>query len=218
MKQENEQNTNTTETKETVESVEKKIAETAYPDINKANTKSIVIISLIVVIILFLLSVFIPTPSVTNATTESTATGTTTEATTETSAVGTKSSSVDSAKLSDNSTNEETTDVNELQTMGQAKTSVTAEVFSMPEFPKAAPGFVEINGKTYYLQEGETPYTGWLKINDICYYIQFLMTQMISTRFQKDCRREPNVQIKPATPTNSSTMRLSCIPRVVITF
>lgn len=172
MKQENEQNIKTTETEETVESVEKKIAETSYPDINKANTKSIVIISLIVIIILFLLSVFVPTPSVTNTTTESTTTGSTTEVTTETSAVGTESSSVDLANLSENSTNEETTDVNELQTMGQVKTSVTAEVFSMPEFTKATPGFVDINGKTYYLHKGETPFTGWLMINDICYYIQ----------------------------------------------
>lgn len=168
MKQENEQNLNTTEIEDTVESVEKKIAETGYPDINKANTKTIVIASLVVIIILFLLSIFVPTPSAADATTE----GTTTEITTETSTTDTESSSTDSAQLSENSTNEETTKSSELLTMGQSKTSVTTEVFSMPEFTKATPGFIDINGKTYYLQEGETPFAGWLKINDVCYYIQ----------------------------------------------
>ena len=74
MKQENEKTLNTTE--ETVESVERKIAETGYPDINNVNTKTVVIGSLSVIIILFLLSVLVPIPSATDTTTEDNSTHT----------------------------------------------------------------------------------------------------------------------------------------------
>lgn len=70
MRPESEQNFDTTETEDTIESIEKKIAKTGYPDISKANTKTVVIGSLVVIIILFLLSVLVPIPSTTDTTTE----------------------------------------------------------------------------------------------------------------------------------------------------
>lgn len=149
----------------TEETVEELIEKTGYPDINKANTKTIVIWSFVVVLIVLLLSIFVPPAAPTaDATTEQSTT-----LSTETSDAST--SSTESAT---NSTTETTTESAEpeLLDMGQIETSVTMEVFSMPEFQKAKPGFLKIQDKTYYLQEGEQRFTGWLNIDNMCYYIE----------------------------------------------
>lgn len=148
----------------TEETVEELIEKTAYPDISKANTKTIVIWSFVVVLIVLLLSVFVPTPAtMENATTQQNA-----EVSTQTTEVST------TEEQATTDTTEESTEESDpaLFDMGLIETSVTMEVFSMPEFTKAESGFQTINGKTYYFQEGEVPFTGWLKINHICYYIQ----------------------------------------------
>ncbi len=139
----------------TAEIVEELVEKAGYPDINKANTKTIIIWSFVVVLIVLLLSIFVPTPtSVENATTEQQ-----TETSTQTTEISTTEESTEESAPA-------------LFDMGNIETSVTMEVFSMPEFPRAQAGFQTINDKTYYFQEGEEPFTGWLHINDICYYIQ----------------------------------------------
>lgn len=174
----------TTETKKTTtpqiteEAVNEMVGKAGYPDISKANTKTVIIWSLVVVIIILLLSVLIPPSTLKNGTTETTTTqpcaednaGQSTKTTTEEVLSTTESSSADSQQPA----TEETTESSEpaLLDMGLMETSVTMEVFSMPKFAKAESGFQTINGKTYYLQKGEIPFTGWLNINNICYYIQ----------------------------------------------
>ncbi|MBQ9983866.1 MAG: serine hydrolase [Lachnospiraceae bacterium] len=124
------------------EAVEKLVEETAYPDISKANTKSVVIGSAIVVLIVLLLSIFIPPTTESNTTTE-------------------------------NATGEESTTTSTKATPSN-KLSSDAIPWLEPEhrIANAQSGFQTIAGDTYYLQEGETPFTGWLNINDFCYYIQ----------------------------------------------
>lgn len=141
MKKQDEQQINTTKQEDTEPNIQEMIDKTAYPDINKADTKMIVIVSLIIVVLIFLLSVFVPDTSTNEATTE---------------------------QISTQQSAENVTDALESTT----KTSVTAEVFSMPSLPSATSGFHEINDNIYYLQEGDTAFTGWLKLNNICYYIQ----------------------------------------------
>lgn len=153
----------------TEQDVEEMIENAGYPDISKANTKTIVIWSLVVVVIVFLLSILFPSPAMTGeGTTNETAS---TEVTTEVNDASTET--IDTKDTNTDSTTEETQENSEptLFDMGQVETSVTMEVFSMPRLSKAMPGFQEINGTTYYLQEGDTPFTGWLNINNICYYI-----------------------------------------------
>lgn len=164
----------------TEQDVEELIEKTAYPDINKANTKTIVIWSLVVVILVFLLSVLFPSPS----TTETGTTKPTSSTETATEATSSSTEDIDTKDTNIDSTTEDILEDNEpeLFDMGQVETSVTMEVFSMPEYPKAKPGFQEINGNTYYLAEGESPFTGWLNINNICYYI--LETGVIATGWQ----------------------------------
>lgn len=166
------QNTEQTSNPMTEQDVEERIEKTDYPDINKASTKTIVIWSLVVVAIIFILSILFPSP----ATTENGAAknATSTESTTETSLDASETTETNTDKSTTDSTTEETSKDSEpeLFDMGQVKTSVTMEVFSMPDFKSAEPGFQEINGKIYYLHEGETLFTGWLNINNICYYIQ----------------------------------------------
>lgn len=166
--------TNETATEETVDEL---IEKAAYPDISKANTKTIVIWSLVVVLIVLLLSIFVPAPTLVEDATTEQQSRVTTEAT-ETTTTETESSTTDS-------TTEESTEESApaLFDMGFIETSATMEVFSMPEFAHAESGFQTINDKTYYFQEGEIPFTGWLKINHICYYIQEDGT--IATGWQK---------------------------------
>ena len=143
MKTPDQQTTDTTEAKHTEQDVQKMIEKTAYPDINKANTKTIVIISLVMVILVLLLSILVPEPITSDITTEQS-----TENTTST-----------SEETSSSTETTEETDPESIPTlldMSEIKTSVTQEVFSMPEIPVAVPGFQEISGTTYYLQEGET--------------------------------------------------------------
>lgn len=164
MKQENEQNVTTTEKTDPEGNSGQKVG---YPDISKANTKTVVIASLAVIIILFLLSVFFPLSSLRDGAVN----GATTEQNQE-------------------STTEQTTESHssELFDMGQFETSLPAEVFSMPTFPSAKPGFQEIHGKLYYLQKGENPFSGWLRTENDCFYIQHdgtvtLGWQQIDNRF-----------------------------------
>ena len=135
----------------TEQSVEEMVEKAGYPDISKANTKTIVIWSLVAVILVLLLSIFVPTPtSVEDSTTE----------------ISTEATNA-STEISAAQPTQSTTDLTDT-----IETSVSMEVFSMPDFPKAQSGFQEINGTTYYFEEGDTPFTGWLNINDVCYYIQ----------------------------------------------
>ena len=73
MENNNEQRVDEVNELTTPETVEELVEKAGYPDISKANTKTVVIWSLIVVILVLLLSIFVPTPSsVENATTEQT--------------------------------------------------------------------------------------------------------------------------------------------------
>ncbi len=147
------------------QTVEELVEQTGYPDINKANTKTIIIWSLVAVLMIFLLSVLVPKYTGTE--------DVTTEQTSEVSSESTEASTTDSEPSKETSTEESTQDSDPmLFDMGFIETSATMEVFSMPEFASAEPGFQTINGKTYYFQEGESPFTGWLKLDNICYYIQ----------------------------------------------
>ena len=145
------------------QTVEEQVQKAGYPDISKADTKTVVIWSLVVVVIVLLLSVFAPPATSTK--------DASTAVSTETSIDSSETSNTEASTT--DTTTEETSESSEpeLLDMGLIETSATMEVFSMPEFPKAEQGFQTINGRTYYLQEGETPFTGWLNINDICYYI-----------------------------------------------
>lgn len=159
MENNNEQRVDEVNELTTPETVEELVEKAGYPDISKTNTKTVVIWSLIVVILVLLLSIFVPTPSsVENATTE------------QTTAISTQTTEEPATENATKETTEESDPA--LFDMGLIETSVTMEVFSLPKFPHAKSGFQIINSKTYYLQEGEIPFTGWLKINNICYYIQ----------------------------------------------
>ena len=149
MKQ-SEQTKNNTANEQTVD-IEQLEKEAGYPDISKANTKTVVILSLVSILILLLLSIFVPTPEQDNTTSEQTSTEATSEAT-------------------KNQTSEETQPG--LFDMGtNDTTSVIAEVFSIPSLPEAEPGFLTINNHTYYLLDDEQRFlTGWLNLNGICYY------------------------------------------------
>lgn len=165
----------------TEDEVSELVEQTGYPDINKANTKTIVIWSLVVVVLVLLLSIFVPPATNTE--------NSTTEITTEADNFSTEDTTKDLKTTEMENSTEETSETStpELFDMGKNETSITVEVFSMkkfsesfhpmkayslPAFPNAQPGFVEINDTTFYLQEGETPFTGWLNIDNLCYYIQ----------------------------------------------
>lgn len=93
-----------------------------YPDISRANTKTVVIISLICILLIFFLSIFIPEPSNDGeASSQSETTGSTTEITTEAPAVEESSQN--------------------LFDMGSTQTSATTEVFSMQTFSEPETGF-----------------------------------------------------------------------------
>lgn len=123
--------------------VEELIEQTAYPDITKANTKSVIICSAIVVLIIFLLSVLIPPAKESNTTT--------TESSTSKKDTTTSTEEISSDKLS---------------------SDAIPWLEPEHRIEQAKAGFQNIEGNIYYLQKGETPFTGWLNINDICYYIR----------------------------------------------
>lgn len=124
-----------------------------YPDISKANTKTVVIISLICVLLIFFLSIFIQEPaSDGESSSQSESTGSTTEITTE---------------LQDTEESSQS-----LFDMGSTSTSATTEVFSMQILSKPRTGFTTIEGDTYYINSDQTSLTGWLKINDTSYYFK----------------------------------------------
>lgn len=147
----NEETTNTTtDTDSNATQPEQNVA---YPDISKANTKMIVILSLICIVLIFFLSIFFPSK------TENT--GSTTKITTEQSEQIPTSEEVTTTQgLLDMS----------IQDTNTAKTSEFLEVFSIPLFTPASPGFHTIHGNTYYLVRYSTPYTGWLQLSDATYY------------------------------------------------
>lgn len=150
----------------TEKTVEEQIEETAYPDINKANTKTVVIWSLIVVLIVLVLSILIPPSTSTQNATSNTQTGVSDD------------TSESSTTESEQSTSEPT-----LFDIGLIETSASMEVFSLPRLPRATSGFQKINENIYYFQEGETPFSGWLNIDNVCYYIQ--ENGMIATGWQE---------------------------------
>ena len=123
----------------------------AYPDISKVNTKTVVILSLICVVLIFFLSIFFPSK------TENT--DATTRITTE--------------QSEQSPTSEEVTTTEGLLDMSiqnTEKTSESSEVFSVCQLTPASPGFHTIHGNTYYLVRYSTPYTGWLRFADATYY------------------------------------------------
>lgn len=120
----------------------------AYPDISKVNTKTVVILSLICVVLIFFLSIFFPSK---------------TENTDATTRITTEQSP----------TSEEVTTTEGLLDMSiqnTEKTSEFSEVFSVCQLTPASPGFHTIHGNTYYLVRYSTPYTGWLRLADATYY------------------------------------------------
>lgn len=144
----NDTNQTTNDTTPTSDNQEQKVA---YPDISKVNTKTVVILSLICVVLIFFLSIFFPSK------TENTSS--TTEITTE--------------QTNPKATSEEVTTTEGLLDMSIQdvnKTSEVSEVFSFPRLTPAAPGFQTIGGNTYYLVRYSTPYTGWLKLANGTYH------------------------------------------------
>ncbi len=128
----------------------------AYPDISKANTKTIVILSFICILLIFLLSVFFPDQSRTTGSQSATQTST-------------EQSNIQTP------TEEEKITTEGLLDMGTHKddattTSTYSEVVSLRSFPKAQTGFQTINGKTYYLVNFSSNLTGWLAIDSGIYY------------------------------------------------
>lgn len=124
-----------------------------YPDISRANTKTVVIISLICILLIFFLSIFIPEPSSDGeASSQSETTSSTTEITTE-------------APVTEESSQN-------LFDMGSTPTSATTEVFSMQLFSEPRTGFATIEEDTYYINSDQTRFTGWLMIDDTSYYFK----------------------------------------------
>lgn len=102
-----------------------------YPDISRVNTKIVVIISFICILLIFFLSIFVPVPSTDADTSKQSGTmESSTEVTTE---------MPDSEETSQG-----------LFDMGNTQTSVTTEVFSMQIFSEPRTGFASIDGNTYY--------------------------------------------------------------------
>ena len=123
----------------------------AYPDISKANTRTVIILSLICVVLIFFLSIFFP-PKKENE-------SSTTEITTE--------------QTNSKTTSEEVTTTEGLLDMSihdENPTSEASEVVCFPRLTPAAPGFQTIGGNTYYLVRYSTPYTGWLKLANETYH------------------------------------------------
>ncbi len=134
-------------TQTTKKSVDEQIQETDYPDINRVNTRTVVIGSLIVVLIVLLLSVLVPTPSTQTEPATATSPDTTTESVTP----------IEEPALFD---------------MGNIETSIPMEVFSLPKYHVAQDGFQTICDKLYYFAKGEQPFSGWLSEGCINYYIE----------------------------------------------
>ena len=128
----------------------------AYPDISKANTKTIVIISLICIVLIFFLSVFFPDKTKDNTNTTSP------KATTE-------QSVKDRESTEDITTTEGLLDMGLLNNL-EPNASADTEAFSFTPLSEAAPGFCTINGNTYYLVRYSNHVTGWMKINRDQYY------------------------------------------------
>ncbi|MCM1158728.1 MAG: serine hydrolase [Bacteroidales bacterium] len=129
-----------------------------YPDISKVDTKTIVIISFLFVLAIFLLSVFVPPASKQQASTEQKASieQPDTASTTET----TKSSETteDSTALFDLGLADRTTELPEVM-----------EAFRTFELEEPKPGFATFNGSTYYLTNNHARFTGWLMVDDASY-------------------------------------------------
>lgn len=144
----NDTNQTTHDTAPTGDNQEQKVA---YPDISKANTRTVIILSLICVVLIFFLSIFFP-PKKENE-------SSTTEITTE--------------QTNSKATSEEVTTTEGLLDMSihdENPTSEASEVVCFPRLTPAAPGFQTIGGNTYYLVRYSTPYTGWLKLTNGTYH------------------------------------------------
>ncbi|MGN0153612.1 MAG: serine hydrolase [Lachnospiraceae bacterium] len=144
-----------TDTKQSADA-ENMEAQVGYPDISKANTKMIVIVSFIFVVIIFLLSIFVPDSSKEDTTTQQDiTTAISTELTTEV------FKELDSSEHFDMSSTEDAT-----------QTSADTGVFNIFELPEPQPGFTTINGNTYYLTNNKSRFSGWLNVDDTCYYFR----------------------------------------------
>ncbi|MBE5941654.1 MAG: hypothetical protein E7264_03830 [Lachnospiraceae bacterium] len=138
----------------TEQNVEEQIKKAGYPDINRVNTRTVVIGSLIVVLIILLLSVLLP-PS-----TSKTEPATKIESTTK------------SEPATESTTEATTSEEPILFDMGNIETSIPMEVFSIPDFHVAKDGFQTICNKLYYFEKGAKRFTGWLSIGCVNYYIE----------------------------------------------
>jgi hypothetical protein len=141
-----------TEFEEEVKSVQEQVENTAYPDISKADTKKIVIVSFIVVIIIFLLSIFLPASA---------------SATEKTSDVE-KTSAMEQASDAENASVTEGISVatlDEVDTDNVRFSFMDTLIAFEPES-----GFATKGQDVFYYGNDTTAYTGWLELDENTYY------------------------------------------------
>jgi predicted RNA-binding protein with PUA-like domain len=149
-----------TELEEEVKSVQEQVENTAYPDINKADTKKIVIVSLIVVIIIFLLSIFLPA----NASATEQASDVENASVTEGISVATlDEADTDNVRFSFMDTLIAFEPESGFATKGQ-------DVFYYGNDTTAYIGWLELDENTYYFDENGVMAKGWTEIDSGQYY------------------------------------------------
>jgi hypothetical protein len=167
-----EKNVKNTEFAEEVKSVQEQVENTAYPDINKADTKKIVIVSFIVVIIIFLLSIFVPAnASATEKTSDEEKTSSTEQASDVENASVTEGISVaildevniDNVRFSFMDTLIAFEPESGFATKGQ-------DVFYYGNDTTAYTGWLELDENTYYFDENGVMAKGWTEIDGGQYY------------------------------------------------
>lgn len=133
-----------------------------YPDISKADTKFIVIVSLICLAVIFLLSIFFPENETAEKDKSSTETTVTTEAAADTSSLYTPSfNQIDTYSTPSNSIS-----------VKQSGSSITSSFLGNTLTLDTETGFVTDGISTYYYGNGTTPLTGWLTLDGNSYYFQ----------------------------------------------
>lgn len=120
-----------------------------YPDISKANTKTVVLISLFFILVIFFLSIFVSDKSNHQSTTE------------QTEEIPSTTEQSETEHTEESST--------ELFDMGDTEKPAVVEALSVHILEKPEPGFSNINGNRYYLTDNSSRFTGWLMADDICY-------------------------------------------------
>jgi beta-lactamase class A len=159
-KENQEKDVKDTELEEEVKSVQEQVENTAYPDISKADTKKIVIVSLVVVIIIFLLSIFVPSKASAAEGTSDAGNATVTE---RISAAALNEVSADNIRCSFMDTLITFEPETGFATKGQ-------QVFYYGKDTKAYTGWLELEENTYYFDEEGVMITGWAEIDGGQYY------------------------------------------------